>query len=742
MAGKGSVPSGRSGHVLFAVKVFLYTFGGKDASGKLLDDTQARAFTLQLALLRTGCTSYTHSLLPQSLNTALKNWREVDVVGSKPSARHAHSVAVLDATTPIVFGGLGNNDQVLGDAFAFDSTSKTWSAVSTTGGPSPRHGHAAVAIGPAMFVFGGRDAAGKALSDVWKYESGSWQLLHATGPAPAVAYAAVGVCGTKLFVHGGEATPGVLTTTLASFDTVGNTWQAYDTAGAPAAASHHVAIACAGDDEVGFVSDKVHICKVSKLVAASAAPDASAAKAKADAEAKAKADAEAKAKADAEAKAKADAEAKAKADAEAKAKADAEAKAKADAEAKAKADAALAAAAKSKADADAAKAKADADAKAKAEADAKAKAEADAKAKADADAKAKSATEAKAKADAEAKAKADAEAKAKADAEAKAKADAEAKAKADAEAKAKAASTPASTASSSAADKARISELESKLRAAEARASAAESKVSDLERRLRVAESAPKASAEPDHASAERIRELENRVHELEEELEVAVASIVATGTEHHVLGQASGGGDGGGDDDDAPIVAPPIGVPGMPPPPPPPPMKAASASSSAAAPAKPPSGDGRGALLAAIQGGKKLKKTAPPPSQEVKLAKLAEEEKKKPKPAGGMDSIAAMAAARVAERKKNPSAAADRISFRIKAQKAGEETKSTTVDFKSGLKHTAAPPKTLPTDARAQSTPNFAIGLKKATTDAKPGTPEKTGEQKDFRDTLKKTPR
>ena len=686
MAGKGSVPSGRSGHVLFAVKVFLYTFGGKDASGKLLDDTQARAFTLQLALLRTGCTSYTHSLLPQSLNTALKNWREVDVVGSKPSARHAHSVAVLDATTPIVFGGLGNNDQVLGDAFAFDSTSKTWSAVSTTGGPSPRHGHAAVAIGPAMFVFGGRDAAGKALSDVWKYESGSWQLLHATGPAPAVAYAAVGVCGTKLFVHGGEATPGVLTTTLASFDTVGNTWQAYDTAGAPAAASHHVAIACAGDDEVGFVSDKVHICKVSKLVAASAAPDASAAKAKADAEAKAKADAEAKAKADA----------------------------------------ALAAAAKSKADADAAKAKADADAKAKAEADAKAKAEADAKAKADADAKAKSATEAKAKADAEAKAKADAEAKAKADAEAKAKA----------------ASTPASTASSSAADKARISELESKLRAAEARASAAESKVSDLERRLRVAESAPKASAEPDHASAERIRELENRVHELEEELEVAVASIVATGTEHHVLGQASGGGDGGGDDDDAPIVAPPIGVPGMPPPPPPPPMKAASASSSAAAPAKPPSGDGRGALLAAIQGGKKLKKTAPPPSQEVKLAKLAEEEKKKPKPAGGMDSIAAMAAARVAERKKNPSAAADRISFRIKAQKAGEETKSTTVDFKSGLKHTAAPPKTLPTDARAQSTPNFAIGLKKATTDAKPGTPEKTGEQKDFRDTLKKTPR
>ena len=93
-----------------------------------------------------------------------KTWAKVDTAACSPSARSGHHAAVVGAgaaQTMYMFGGefgnaKGTSFTHLNDTWAFDSASRRWSEVKTTGDtPSARSGHRTVGLESSLLLFGG-----------------------------------------------------------------------------------------------------------------------------------------------------------------------------------------------------------------------------------------------------------------------------------------------------------------------------------------------------------------------------------------------------------------------------------------------------------------------------------------------------------------------------------------------------------------------------------------------------------
>ena len=93
-----------------------------------------------------------------------KAWAKVDTAACSPSARSGHHAAVVGtgaAQTMYMFGGefgnaKGTSFTHLNDTWAFDSASRRWSEVKTTGDtPSARSGHRTVGLESSLLLFGG-----------------------------------------------------------------------------------------------------------------------------------------------------------------------------------------------------------------------------------------------------------------------------------------------------------------------------------------------------------------------------------------------------------------------------------------------------------------------------------------------------------------------------------------------------------------------------------------------------------
>ena len=137
--------------------------------------------------------------------------------GAVPSARYHHS-AVLHAGNMVVFGGTYAGSSV--DSMAsLDVATTTWTAVVAGGGtwPSARSKHSATVVRlhtqsmdkSCMFVFGGEDAASRAvLSDLWRYcfvgAGAAWEPLTGSTQQPGLSsgHAAI-VLQSRLVVFGG-----------------------------------------------------------------------------------------------------------------------------------------------------------------------------------------------------------------------------------------------------------------------------------------------------------------------------------------------------------------------------------------------------------------------------------------------------------------------------------------------------------------------------------------------------------
>ncbi|KAL8577885.1 hypothetical protein ACOMHN_018690 [Nucella lapillus] len=94
-------------------------------------------------------------LLSCALATDSESWRRVTVSGSAPQPRAAASLVAVGQRL-YLFGGLSHEKGWLDDLFVFDTESRTWREVETTGNkPRARDKLQAVAIGTNIYYFGG-----------------------------------------------------------------------------------------------------------------------------------------------------------------------------------------------------------------------------------------------------------------------------------------------------------------------------------------------------------------------------------------------------------------------------------------------------------------------------------------------------------------------------------------------------------------------------------------------------------
>jgi hypothetical protein len=108
----------------------------------------------------------------------------------------------------ILFGGLGPQNQVLGDTWSFDGSS--WQKLAVTGPPG-RYGAVLAPLGDRALLFGGStDWLGEnPVDDTWLFDGTSWTFVGAPGPSPRADAAAAERDGVVVLFGGldGQGAP-------------------------------------------------------------------------------------------------------------------------------------------------------------------------------------------------------------------------------------------------------------------------------------------------------------------------------------------------------------------------------------------------------------------------------------------------------------------------------------------------------------------------------------------------------
>lgn len=129
--------------------------------------------------------------LARSTSAQETGWTLLDDSGTGPVARWDHSLMADDARDRLlVFGGRDASGTALGDLWTYDLAGQGWTA-SNAAGPAPRFGSAVAvsADGSGAYLFGGQSA--EFFNDLWwlDFESGAWTLLDdGSGVAPTPRY--------------------------------------------------------------------------------------------------------------------------------------------------------------------------------------------------------------------------------------------------------------------------------------------------------------------------------------------------------------------------------------------------------------------------------------------------------------------------------------------------------------------------------------------------------------------------
>ena len=177
-----------------------------------------------------------------ALDFAADRWEELDPSGDPPG-RFDH-VLVASPSGPILHGGnraSGADVDALDDVWRFDLLTGLWARIEATGGPGPRHQHAAAAGESGVWLFGGEGTAGAALADLWRLtvDPPAYTQLHSGsgGPARRVGAALIlDSANNRLLLFGGrDDGPLGFVNDLWGFDLAANAWtelSAGDSAGA------------------------------------------------------------------------------------------------------------------------------------------------------------------------------------------------------------------------------------------------------------------------------------------------------------------------------------------------------------------------------------------------------------------------------------------------------------------------------------------------------------------------------
>uniref|UniRef100_UPI00358F442D multiple epidermal growth factor-like domains protein 8 n=1 Tax=Myxine glutinosa TaxID=7769 RepID=UPI00358F442D len=144
-------------------------------------------------------------------------------------ARLGAAAVFLKATNSLyVFGGFTLND-VVGDLVKFNFTSNQWENYTPPISPEARYQHSLSAWLEGFLLFGGAQADGVLLSDLWFYspESGNWSQLWAgsQGSPPGLASHAAALVNDSIYIFGGRTSKQQFSSELYKFNLSTSLWE-------------------------------------------------------------------------------------------------------------------------------------------------------------------------------------------------------------------------------------------------------------------------------------------------------------------------------------------------------------------------------------------------------------------------------------------------------------------------------------------------------------------------------------
>ncbi len=161
-------------------------------------------------------------------------WIETDAGSNRPAPRREATLTRLGDGQALLVGGnsddAGDPGETFGDVWGLDRAGPTWTRVDTSGGPGGVQRHAATFDGDRLWVHGGMDPSGSAVSSLWSLDPSTWTWTdHSSeddGPGPRADHL-IGHDDGRLVIWGGALED----TLLWVYDIESATWSSVDADG-------------------------------------------------------------------------------------------------------------------------------------------------------------------------------------------------------------------------------------------------------------------------------------------------------------------------------------------------------------------------------------------------------------------------------------------------------------------------------------------------------------------------------
>jgi hypothetical protein len=136
-------------------------------------------------------------IVSRSHTTLLKSMVPMKIIANPMSRRKSFTLAALNRTSALLFGGLTMpEDSLLGralnDVWHFSLMTSNWKEVrvelSKFATPAQRFDHAAAVVDSEMFIFGGHNGSGECLKGIWKFnfDQGQWSVVQTKNSGPVL----------------------------------------------------------------------------------------------------------------------------------------------------------------------------------------------------------------------------------------------------------------------------------------------------------------------------------------------------------------------------------------------------------------------------------------------------------------------------------------------------------------------------------------------------------------------------
>ncbi|CAG9310880.1 unnamed protein product [Blepharisma stoltei] len=249
------MPNGRSWHHVAIYKNYLYAFPGTNFFHQKSDDiwmidlnelkkwenvsftvdynislrTQSSNIFINSSLFQFSGSSFTNDLISIDISAENPTFTIKTEHWIYPPCRSKSAVHIINSYLA-VFGGEGNNGELLNDLWLFDIEKGKWSLKNTYDTPTPRSSFASISIGHGFMMFGGEDSTGL-LSDFYIFSlvSDSWVLINIEDeaqPDPTKG-ACINILDPVMMLFGGINKVG-LTNDLWIFDLIWLKWYHMD----------------------------------------------------------------------------------------------------------------------------------------------------------------------------------------------------------------------------------------------------------------------------------------------------------------------------------------------------------------------------------------------------------------------------------------------------------------------------------------------------------------------------------